>query len=154
MRHLLFSLAACVAASALPLTAHAALKTEVFVEKTLVGPNGVAQVSRHPAGKVVPGDQVVYVITFANDAAKPADGVVITNPVPAGLAYAGPAEGVAPLVSVDGATFAPLSQLTVRRADGAIGPANAADVSTLRWPLVTPVPAGGQVRLTYRATLK
>ena len=50
MRHLLFSLAACAAASALPLAAHAALKTEVFVEKTSVGPDGVAKARRLPAG--------------------------------------------------------------------------------------------------------
>ena len=154
MRHLLFSLAACAAASALPLAAHAALTTEVFVEKTSVGSDGVAKTIRRPAGQVVPGDQVVYVITFVNDAAKPAEGVTITNPLPAGLTYAGPAEGVAPLVSADGATFAPLGQLTLRRADGAVVPAQASDVSQLRWTLAAPVPAGGQARLTYRATLK
>ena len=154
MRHLLFSLAACAAVSALPLAAHAALKTEVFVEKTAVDPEGVAKTTRRPAGQVVPGDQVVYVITFVNEAAKPAEGVTITNPLPAGLTYAGPAEGVPPLVSADGATFAPLSLLTVRRAGGAVAPAQAADVSQLRWTLASPIPAAGQVRLTYRAILK
>jgi uncharacterized repeat protein (TIGR01451 family) len=154
MRHLLLSLAVCAAASALPLAANAALKTEVFVEKTIVGPDGASQAKRLPAGQVVPGDRVVYVITFVNDAAKPAEGVTITNPLPAGLIYAGQAEGVAPQVSADGAIFASLDQLTVRRADGAVVPAQPADVSQLRWTLATPVPAGGQVRLTYRATLK
>jgi uncharacterized repeat protein (TIGR01451 family) len=154
MRHLLFSLAACAAVSAAPLAAHAALKTEVFVEKSTVGPDGAAHTKRLPAGQVVPGDQVVYVITFVNDAAKPAEGVTITNPVPAGLTFAGPAEGPAPLVSADGAIFAPLAQLTVRRPDGAIAPAQAADVTQLRWTLPAPVQAGGQARLSYRATLK
>jgi uncharacterized repeat protein (TIGR01451 family) len=154
MRKLLFSLAACAAATVLPLSAHAALKTEVFVETTIVGPDGASQTKRAPAAKVVPGDHVVYVITFVNDAAKPADGVTITNPVPEGLAYAGPAEGPAPLVSTDGATFAPLALLSLRRPDGSTTPAQAGDVVQLRWTLPAAVPAGGQARLTYRATLK
>jgi uncharacterized repeat protein (TIGR01451 family) len=154
MRHLLYSLAACAAATALPFAAHAALKTEVFVEKTTVGADGVSQTRRLPAGRVIPGDQVVYVITFVNDAAKPADRVVITNPVPAGLAYAGPAEGAAPLVSADGATFAPLPQLTLRQAGGVVAAAKPSDVTQLRWTLPAAVPAGGEARLSYRATLK
>jgi uncharacterized repeat protein (TIGR01451 family) len=154
MRHLLYSLAACTAALSLPLAAHAALKTEVFVEKTSVGVDGVAKTSRLPAGHVVPGDHLVYVITFTNDAPKPAEGVIITNPLPAGLVFEGSTEGPAPLVSADGATFASLPQLKVRAANGAMVAAQHTDVTHLSWSLPAAVPAGGQARLTYRATLK
>lgn len=154
MNKLFSVLALGAACAALPLAAQAGLKTEVFVEKSVVGADGVARTTRGPAARAVPGDQVVYVLTFHNDAAKPAEGVVITNPIPTGLAYGGSTDAAAPLVSVDGAAFAPLAQLSVRKPDGSSAPAALADVTQIRWTLPQAVPAGGQASFTFRATLK
>ncbi|KSB87752.1 hypothetical protein AS593_00555 [Caulobacter vibrioides] len=154
MKTLLSGLFLGAACAVLPLAAHAGLKTEVFVETSVVGADGVARTTRAPAARAVPGDQILYVLTFRNEAAKPAEGVTITNPVPQGLTFAGSGDEAAPLVSVDGRTFGPLDRLTVRKADGSSAPAAAGDVTQIRWTLPQAVPAGGEASFTFRATLK
>ena len=96
---------------------------------------------------------LVYVLTYRNGAAKPATGVVVTNPIPADMEFAGPADGPAPLVSVDNKTFAPLDTLKARHGE-AEAPATYADVKAVRWTLADAVPAGGQARMSFRAKLK
>ncbi len=152
---LLPALAVCVGMATPLFAAAAELKTEVFVEKTVPGLNGAApRTVLQPAGRATPGDQVVYVITYRNDADKPAEHVAITNPLAANLTYLGSTDGPTPLVSVDGQTFAALSQLSVRGPDGAPAPARTGDVSALRWSLAQALPAGAQARFTFRAMLK
>jgi uncharacterized repeat protein (TIGR01451 family) len=127
----------------------ATLTSAVFKEAETRAPDGRVTVSLKPAARVTPGDQVVYVLTYRNGDTRPAEGVVVTNPLDKGLVYAGPADAKPPMVSVDGQTFGPLASLTKAGA-----PAAAADVTTLRWRLDQPVPAGGEARLSFRARLK
>jgi uncharacterized repeat protein (TIGR01451 family) len=103
--------------------------------------------------KITPGDHVVYILTYKNGGSKPASHVVVTNPIPADLEYAGSSDGPTPLVSVDNKTFAPLNQLKDVHG-GVVTAATAADVIAVQWALVDPVPAGGQMRMTFRAKLK
>src|SRR6478672_11410120 len=74
------------------------LTARVLQEKT-VEEAGVKRVVLVPAGNVTPGDEVVYDLSYANGGAKPAEQVVLTNPVPATLEYV---SGDSALVSVDG----------------------------------------------------
>ena len=96
-----------------------------------------------------PGPEKVPAVAGAG-----AEGVVVTNPVGQDLVYAGPADARPPIVSVDGQTFGPLASLTRTTAAGVSAPVAAADVTTLRWLVAQPVPAGGEVRLSFRARLK
>ena len=130
------------------------LTTAVFKEVETKAADGHVETTLKPAGRVVPGDQVVYVLTYHNGQAKPSEGVVVTNPLPQGLVYAGPADARPPLVSVDGKTFDQIARLTANRADGARAPAALADISAVRWTLPQAVPSGGEVRLAFRARLK
>lgn len=129
----------------------ATLTSAVFKEVETRAADGRVSTALKPAARVTPGDQVVYVLTYHNGGDRPAEGVVVTNPIAQDLAYAGPADSQAPMVSVDGKVFGPLAALT--KANGA-APASAADITTLRWTLPQPVPAGGQVQLSFRARLK
>jgi uncharacterized repeat protein (TIGR01451 family) len=131
----------------------ASLSSAVFKEVESRSPDGRASVALKPAVRVTPGDQVVYVLTYHNGGDKPAEGVVVTNPLAANLVYAGPADALPPQVSIDGQTFGPLATLTKISA-GVTAKAVAADVTTLRWTLTQPIPAGGEVKLSFRARLK
>lgn len=133
--------------------AEATLTSAVFKEVETRGPDGRATMALKPAARVTPGEQVVYVLTYRNGGEKPAEGVVVTNPLAENLVYAGPADAQPPQVSVDGQTFGSLASLTKTTA-GVAAKAVAADVTTLRWTLAQPVPAGAEVRLSFRARLK
>jgi len=143
-------LLACGAARA----GEATLTSAVFKEVETPRPGGGVAMALKPAAKITPGDQIVYVLTYRNGGAHPTDGVVVTNPLAKDLVYAGPADSRPPQVSVDGQTFGPLVGLTKATAGGAIRPATNADITTLRWRLDQPVPAGGEVQLSFRARLK
>jgi uncharacterized repeat protein (TIGR01451 family) len=76
----------------------------VFQEVDVKAADGTMHKERVPAATVVPGTEVIYVITYHNVGKQPAADVVITNPIPAELAYRpepGPGPSAAPEVSVD-----------------------------------------------------
>jgi len=157
MRHalllgsLLLTTSAAIAAPAGPVN----ITTTVLAETRAGAANGTTQIKLAPATRVVPGDHVIYQIKVTNSGAKPAGGVVIANPVPAGMQYAGPAaNSPAPEVSVDGKSFSQLASLRITTADGRARPATAADVRVVRWRLAQPVPAGGAQQVAFRALLK
>jgi uncharacterized repeat protein (TIGR01451 family) len=107
-------------------------------------------------GKMVPGDEVVYTISYVNKGAKPAERVAVVNPVPQHTKFrAGSAEGANTEIaySVDGGkTYAAPEKLTVATRDAKgtplSRPAVAADFTHIRWTLKEPLApgAGGYVR--------
>lgn len=120
------------------------LTTKVEVEKSFPGQDG------QPASKsyvtpdvVVPGDRVRISLTFTNNGADPASGVVIANPIPPGLMFDGTGDQDGFGVSIDGGKiFAPLADLTVP-VDGSVPrPATAADVTHVRWKWADAIGAG------------
>lgn len=130
------------------------IQSSVLAEKRASAADGTTRVSLVPAARVTPGDKVVYRLDYRNNGTQPASGLVIANPVPAAMHYAGPVEGsAAPELSVDGKTFGPLSTLKVREA-GAERPAVAADVRVVRWRLAQPVAPGAKGQVSFRAILK
>ena len=150
-------LSAAVAAAALfcagaAFAAPVTLTSHAYKEVATKTADGRTQVSRVEPNAVAPGDDVLYVLTYQNGGAVAADALVITNPVPRELTYVA-AEGAS--VSVDGGqSFGPLAQAVIRSADGASRPASPADVTHVRWALSSPVPAGGEGEVSYRAKLK
>ena len=74
-----------------------------------------------PAGKVVPGNEVVWTITAVNVCKTPTDNVVVANPVPEQMTYvANSAMGTGTDIaySLDGKEFKNAAELQVRAADG------------------------------------
>jgi uncharacterized repeat protein (TIGR01451 family) len=134
------------------------LTNEVFQEVTSTDAAGKKSVKRVPATTVVPGTEVIYVVTYKNVGAQPADNVVITNPVPKELALkseSAAAAGASVEYSVDGGkTYGALAALRVTGSDGKPRPAQAADVTHVRWKLARAVKPGEQGSVSLRAVLK
>ena len=149
---LLFSTAPALAADALE------LRNAVYQEVDVTAPDGTTHKERVPATKVVPGTEVVYVITYKNAGKQPASDVVITNPIPTELAYQpepGPGPSATPEVSVDaGKSWGALASLTVKGPDGKPRAAQGSDVTHVRWKIGAPVRAGEQGTVSYRAVLE
>ncbi len=141
-------------------TAHATgalqLSNQVFQEIEVIGADGKPERQTVPAATVVPGTEVFYVITYRNTGDQPADKVAITNAMPAELEYVavlGPAP--ANQVSVDGGKqYGALASLSVTGADGKPRPAQAADVTHVRWVLGTALPPGDGGKVSFKARLR
>jgi len=142
--------------------AHAAdslqLTNEVFQEIEVKAADGKVEKKMVPAAKVVPGTEVLYVITYKNVGDKPADQVAITNPVPKELEYIIEPKTqteTAPELSVDGGkSYGELSRLKVTGSDGKIRAAQASDVTHLRWRLRSAVKPGEKGTVSFHARLK
>lgn len=141
-----------VAAATLQLT------TEAFHEVVVTGKDGKQTRKREPLTRALPGQEVIYDITYRNTGDKPADSVVVNNPVPPALVFQpGSAQGAGARaeVSVDGGRqYGGLESLRVTGTDGKPRPAVAGDVTHVRWILSAPVKPGAQGKVTYRAMLK
>lgn len=153
MRFLLFLLAFLLPVPALA-QSQVALTSEIFVERTTTDANGRQNVSLETPGVVTPGDPLVFVLHYRNNAASPATDFEVTNPIPDSVSYVS-SESAGSVLSVDGGrTWGALSALSVRNADGTSRPATAADVTHVRWRIAQPIPAGGQGELRFRGVVK
>ena len=127
-----------------------------FVEK------GVKVKKVAPVQKMVPGDEVLYTITYANKTVKPAEKVTVTNPVPKHTRYkdgSAAGEGTDITFSVDdGKTFATPDKLTVAIKDKAgkdgVRPAVAQDYTHIRWVLKQNVAPGQSGAVRFRAAIQ
>lgn len=131
-----------------------ALTSEIFVERTVTGADGRQRTSLETPGVVTPGDPLVFVLHYRNNAASPASDFVVTNPIPESVSYVS-AESAGSVLSVNGGqTWGALASFNVRNADGTSRPATAADVTHIRWRIAQPIPAGGQGELRFRGVVK
>lgn len=127
-------------ASAATPSAPVSLSISVQKEKRETAADGTTVFSLVPAGTVVPGDRLVYILTYVNSGKEPASNVVIDYPLPQGVSYRAGAEGTArPLVSADGVHFA-----------SSIHPAG---VKALRWQIPAAVAPGSKGQVSFTATL-
>lgn len=132
------------------------VRTVVQKEQVTVDENGEQRTELVDAATVVPGDEVVYTVTFSNVSDEPAENVVITNPLPAELTYVtgsafGP--GAEIVFSVDGGkTFAPADKLAVTE-NGAERPARPEDFTHIRWIMQNEFGGGDQGLAQFRARL-
>ncbi|MDQ8036919.1 MAG: hypothetical protein REI12_05820 [Pedobacter sp.] len=133
------------------------LVSAAFQEKEVVV-NGKKSVKREPLANAVPGQEIIYVITYRNTGNEPVQNVVVNNPVPKELSYVANSalgNGTRFEASVDGGkTFGVFSQLSVKGTDGKPRAANGGDVTNLRWTLTTPLKAAGEGDVSYRAVLR
>lgn len=151
-----------VAVGLLAMSVHALaaieLKNEALREVETVDKDGKKIKELKTVERAVPGQEVIYVLTYKNTDKKPATNVVISNPVPKELTYVAGSEtgkNARFEVSVDGGKkFATLDKLTIKTADGKLRPAMAADVTNLRWSVTEPVKAGAEGKVSYRTLLK
>jgi uncharacterized repeat protein (TIGR01451 family) len=147
-----FLAASALSAATQALAAPAPLQvaSSVLVVQRSTAADGTVKVALAPAKRAVPGDHVVFALSYKNVGNQPLADVVFDNPVPAGIAYRGATSGsVEPMVSVDGKVFGPLGALRV-----AGRPATIADVTHVRWKLAAPIAAGSSGRLAFAAVLK
>ena len=141
-------------AVAAPVQAQVALQSHIAVERQVMDAAGKTKVTLEEPNKVVPGDRLLFTIHYANSTAKPAENFVVTNPIPAEVAFAGN-ESAGAEVSVDGGkTFGPLAALKVAAADGKSRAAVAADVTHVRWAFAKAIPAAASGDLKFNAIVK
>jgi uncharacterized repeat protein (TIGR01451 family) len=133
------------------------LKTTAEVEQEYVSEQGQKAKRLLPAGKVTPGDEVVWTITAKNVCDKPAENIVIANPVPEHMSYvANSAMGVGTVItySLDSKEFKDAAALTVRAEDGSTRAARADEYRAIRWTYAAPFAPGATAFVRYRAVVK
>lgn len=132
------------------------LKSVVEKEVRVVNDAGEEVVQLVTADKVVPGDVVIYTVTYTNVADEAVDNVVITNPINDSLSYVADsafAPGADVSFSADGGkSFSALTDLTVDR-NGAPVAAGIDDLTHIRWILREPLDPGAQGFARFRARL-
>ena len=136
---------------------HLNVTTTVQKEQVTVNEAGETERRLVAADTVVPGETVIYTITFQNISDEPAENVVITNPIDESLTYVdgsafGPGTDIQ--FSVDGGqTFASREALTVDE-DGSDRPVEAKDFTHIRWVMQQELAAGAQGTARFSAFLK
>ena len=131
------------------------LKTTAAVEKEVVNDKGEKSKVLVPAGKVVPGTEVVWTVTANNVCKQPSDKVTINNPVPEHMtlvANSATGPGSQVTYSLDGKTFAPAGQLTVQE-NGVTRPAHADEYKHIRWEFKNSLAPGASAIARFRAVL-
>lgn len=133
------------------------LRSEVQVEQSYTDAQGKKATRLVAPDKVIPGSQVIYIITAKNVCDKPASNVVVNNPVPEHMSYvANSASGTGTDItySLDNKTFARLDALTVKNPDSSNRVPRAEEIMGIRWVFTTPINAGQTGAVRFRATVK
>lgn len=134
------------------------IQTSAEVEIVETDASGEPVTRLEPASKVVPGDIVIYTLTFSNGGENPAENVVITNPVPRHMAYVGGTAfgpGADISFSVDGGqNWGAPDELDVPLAEGGERPAVPDDYTDIRWVLRNELQPGAQGFARFRARLE
>ncbi len=131
----------------------------IMVEQEVAAPakSGKHKITRIPASRIIPGDEVVYTIHYRNSSTRPAENVHITIPVAEHTSYrSGSARGADTAItfSVDGGKrFATPDKLSVKLPNGRVRPAEARDYTHIRWRFNKPVAPGASGAVSYRAVL-
>ena len=134
------------------------IQTSADVEIIETDASGETVTRLEPASKVVPGDIVIYTVSFSNTGSEPAENVVITNPVPRHMEYVdgtafGPGADIS--FSIDGGqSWGMPEELVVTAADGSERPAVASDYTDIRWILRNELPPGAQGFARFRTRLQ
>jgi len=132
------------------------IRTTVEKEELVVAADGSEETRLVPAEKVVPGDEVVYTVSFANVGEEPAENVVIINPLPAELSYID-GSATAPEADVQfsvdgGASYGPAADLRVEDEAGT-RPAMPDEFTHIRWVMSEALAPGERGTARVRARL-
>lgn len=135
---------------------HLNISTVVQKEEMTVTDSGERRTKLVPADTVVPGDSVLYTITFRNVSDDVAENVVITNPMPENLTYISGsafAPGTVIEYSIDGGENYDLAEnLTVNDSGGARA-ARAEDFTHVRFVMQDDLAPGAEGVARFRAKL-
>lgn len=134
------------------------VKTVVQKLTETVSESGEATTELSAVDTAVPGDEVVYTVTFTNVGVEPAENIRITNPIPEQMRYVsgtafGPGSDIE--YSADGGqTFAQAPLLRVMDETGNERPAEADDFTHIRWALNAPLAVGEGSFARFRAVIR
>lgn len=130
------------------------LSSTVFVEKTVSEPNGRSKTVLEAPKVVVPGDRLVFVLSYHNVGPRPAADFTVTNPLPGAVSYQGSADDAAQ-VSVDGGrNWGTLAALRIKESDGSTRGARMEDVTHVRWPMKRAIAPGAKGKLSFRGIVR
>ncbi len=135
---------------------HLNVRTIVQKEEVVVSESGETERRLVDAETVVPGDDLVYTITFQNISDETAENVVITNPIAESLTYVnGSAFGPGALIefSVDGGQSFDSADALIIAANDGTRPAEPADFTHVRWTMQNDIESGAQGLAQFRARL-
>ena len=136
------------------------IELTTVVESEIVEKNaqGNEVIKRVPAGKVVPGDEVIYTTRFKYNGEDPATDIVITNPIPQFTQYRiGSASGDNTVIQYsvnNGQTFHSTDQLKVQDETGKEKAAEAEDYTDIRWTYRGELEKGDEGMVEFRVVLK
>jgi uncharacterized repeat protein (TIGR01451 family) len=135
------------------------LQTIAQQEKVTVGKDGVKHTEIVPAGRVLPGVEVIYTIKYTNVGKSPAEDVVVNDPVPEHMTYvdgSATGEGTAISYSVDGGKHwsAMIETLEINNGNGTTRSATARDVTDIRWVVKGKLAPNANGEVSFRAVLQ
>ena len=148
MLAMLFSGSAASAADAVNLA------SEVFIEKTVQGEDGRPFTTLDKPDRVMPGDNLVFVLKYRNTGREAARNFSVTNPLPRAVAFRETPNGMAQFSVDSGQNWGVLSQLRIRDNSGRLRSARPDDVTHVRWTFRQPLPSGASGKLTFRGTVR
>lgn len=129
------------------------LNNDIFVEKFERTPTGV-RVRLEEPDRVGRGDRLLFVLRYRNSGESPKRGLVITNPLPAAVAFDDETQPNA-LLSVDnGHHWGRLADLAVPVAGGGTRSALPEDVTHIRWKLARPLAPGAEGKFIFRGRVR
>jgi len=150
----LIALFALIAPAAPILANQVALESTVFVERSEEQADGSVTVALEEPARVIPGDTLVFVLTYENTGAEPAENFAVTNPMPEAVVFVEAMDSGA-VYSVDGGiTFGALTDLRVASDGGVERDAQPVDVTHIRWTLAEPIAAGASGQLRFRGVVR
>ncbi len=155
---MLFRLAILLSVIVTPVAAHAgtpvSLSSDVFVERNEISADGKSRITLTEPKRIIPGDTLIFVVRYENASSQTARNFIVTNPMPAAVAFVDDA-GERAEVSVNGGrSFGALADLQVPLSNGGFRPASADDVTHIRWKVESDLPAGKAGKFVYRGRVK
>lgn len=133
------------------------IKNEAFKESEVVAKNGSKTKALVPVTKVVPGEEVLYVITYQNKGTEVATDVVITNPIPKHMTYKAQESEKSDIkaeLSVDGGKkWGDLANLKITDKLRKVRPAPPSDVTHVRWTVAGAVKPNEEGKVRLKAVL-
>ncbi len=137
-----------------------ALELKTIVQKvvTTTDASGEVKTELVPVDVAVPGDEVVYTVTFVNVGEHSADHILITNPIPREMRYVGGSAfgpGTKIVYSADGGvSYGEPEALRVVATDGSAHIASADEYTHIRWQLTSPLDVGAKGFARFRAVVR
>lgn len=146
-----------VASAVLAQTQPITVNTVAEKEERYTDPQGIERSRLVPVATVIPGDQVVYTITFANRGTQTAEGIKIVDPIPDEMRYvADSANGPGTIISFSadgGQTFGAVGTVMVSD-DGSRRAATPNEFTHIQWVFNHPLEPGAQAHAQFKAVLQ